>query len=98
VTKKIPIKGFLSFFILHELAQEQQSGDALAVSIGRRKNSILTPGTIYPTLKALKRQKLVRWKRDGRKKVYYLTPDGKKELKLLYQEIKRYLKGMKSYF
>ncbi|RJQ16966.1 PadR family transcriptional regulator [Candidatus Woesearchaeota archaeon] len=95
---KIEIKGFLSFFILHELSKKPFSGDELARSIGMRKGEVLTPGTIYPTLKRLRKQKLVTWKKDGRKKHYSLTALGKKELKSCYVQIKTYFKGMKGYF
>ena len=49
VPKYIELKGFLSFFILHELDQGPMSGDELAHEIGSRKGAKLTPGTIYPT-------------------------------------------------
>lgn len=97
MAKKIKIKGFLQFFILHELSIMPLSGDSLAEVIGKRKNSVLTPGTIYPTLKRLKKSKLVSWKRDGRKKVYSLTPEGRKELNSLYSELNKFFKGLKKY-
>ena len=97
MAKKIEIRGFLRFFILHELSLKPLSGDQLAEKIGKRKKTVLTPGTIYPTLKTLKKWKLLSWKRDGRKKIYNLTDSGKKELKTLYAELKFYFKGMKKY-
>lgn len=95
--KYVKIKGFLRFFMLHELAKKPRSGDELAARVGKRKQRILTPGTIYPALKQLKKQKLIMWKRNGRRKVYRLTPQGKKELRSLYTELKTYFKGIKSY-
>ncbi|MEI8348401.1 MAG: PadR family transcriptional regulator, partial [Pseudomonadota bacterium] len=56
--KKVSLKGFLSFFILHELALAKRAGDDLAKRIGKRKGSDLTPGTIYPALKRLRKQGL----------------------------------------
>jgi len=92
----IEFKGFLSFFILHELSKKTLCGDDLALMIGNRKSEKLTPGTIYPTLKNLRRLKLLKYKKDGRKKMYHLTDEGKKELKKLYKTLKTYFKGIKS--
>ncbi|MFH1174525.1 MAG: PadR family transcriptional regulator [archaeon] len=91
----IEFKGFLSFIILHELKQKQQSGDELAVRIGKRKGSTLTPGTIYPTLKRLRKMKLVFFRRAGRKKMYALTDQGSVELKRQYSLFSRYFYGFK---
>lgn len=94
--KYIELKGFLSFFILHELGRKDHSGDELAMLIGERKGSELTPGTIYPALKRLRRQKLIHYKRNGRKKIYSLTPNGSKELKSLYSLFEGMFFGLKS--
>ena len=95
---KIEFKGFLSFLILHELNQNGLAGDELAQKIGQRKGSSLTPGTIYPTLKKLRRLKLIKYKRYGRRKVYGLTEEGTKELSKMYQVIGTYFKGLAPYF
>jgi DNA-binding PadR family transcriptional regulator len=94
--KYIELRGFLSFFILHELDDKPSSGDELAGIVGGRKNTTLTPGTIYPALKRLRRQKLIQYRRKGRKKVYYLTDHGKKELKALYAVFSEFFSGLKS--
>jgi DNA-binding PadR family transcriptional regulator len=84
VPKHVELRGFLSFFILHELNNASLSGDELARMVGERRNTVLTPGTIYPALKRLRRQKLLQYRRKGRKKLYFLTTSGKSELKALY--------------
>lgn len=91
----LELKGFLSFLILHEINQKMLCGDDLSKKIGRRKGSNLTPGTIYPALKKLRNKKLVKFKRDGRKKLYYLTENGTNELKLLYKLFSNYFYGLK---
>jgi len=96
VPKFVELKGFLSFFILHELGGTPLAGDELARIIGDRRNGMLTPGTIYPALKRLRRQKLVSYRRIGRKKVYSLTDQGKKELKALYSVFSEFFTGLKS--
>ncbi len=92
----IEFRGFLSFLILHELGKEPLYGEQLAERIGARKGEKLTPGTIYPALKRLRRFKLVSYARDGRKKVYSLTPEGKKEVAALYRLFGRYFAGLRS--
>ena len=72
-------KGLLALRILHELNKRSLCGDDLAVLIGMRHKSKLTPGTIYPALKFLRKKRLVALKRNGRKKIYSLTIEGKKE-------------------
>lgn len=91
----VDFKGFLTLFILHELSKKAQCGDELAVRIGQRKKDKLTPGTIYPTLKKLRKLKLISFKKFGRKKVYSLTEVGEKELNKLYKVLKQYFKGIK---
>lgn len=93
--KHIKLRGFLSFFILHELDDKSSSGDELARIVGERKNTVLTPGTIYPALKRLRRQKLILYRRKGRKKVYSLTDLGKRELKALYSVFNEFFSGLK---
>jgi DNA-binding PadR family transcriptional regulator len=95
VPRYIELKGFLSFFILHELGRKQASGDDLARMIGVRRNTVLTPGTIYPALKRLRRQKLVQYRRNGRRKLYFLTDSGKKELASLYVVFSDFFSGLK---
>jgi len=95
-SKHIEFKGFLSFLILHELNQKKLCGDELAEKIGKRKGTILTPGTIYPALKKLREYKLVKFSQDGRKKIYYLTTNGKNELKVMYKLFSRYFQGLKT--
>ncbi|MAE13860.1 PadR family transcriptional regulator [Candidatus Woesearchaeota archaeon] len=93
----LELKGFLSFLILHELDQKILCGDDLAMRIGERKGSMLTPGTIYPALKKLRNKRLIRYRRQGRKKMYYLSEMGKEELKLLYKQFSQYFYGLKRF-
>ena len=93
----LELKGFLSFLILHELKTKSLCGEDLAKKIGSRKGGELTPGTIYPALKKLRRQKLIKYKRFGRKKMYTLTEEGIKEIKFLYRLFARYFYGLKQF-
>ena len=92
----IEFKGLLSFLILHELNTKMLAGEDLAKKIGKRKGSTLTPGTIYPALKKLKNNKLVKFTKKGRRKEYYLTDNGKKDLELSYELFSKYFFGLKN--
>ncbi len=93
--KYINLKGFLLFQILYELHRNKRlCGDELAEIIGKKKGEKLTPGTIYPALKYLRRKKLVSYKKEGRKKYYRLTEEGKKEYLLCKRIFVKVFKGL----
>lgn len=94
-SEHIEFKGLLSFLILHELKRQPLYGEQLAESIGLRKGERLTPGTIYPALKRLRKHTLVRFTQDGRKKIYTLTEEGEAELRKLYKVFGRYFRGLR---
>ena len=70
---------------MHEMRLKPRFGEELALIIGGRKGTKLTPGTIYPALKRLREKKLVKSKKIGRKVYYKLTKKGRVE----YQTAKR---------
>ena len=92
--KHLNIKGFLALKMLHELKKKRLCGDELAEIIGRKLSTKLTPGTIYPALKFLRKKKLVKYKQSGRKKNYELTEDGLKEYKRFLKAFKKIFKGI----
>lgn len=91
----VELKGFLTFMILHELSQRKLTGEDLAKRIGQRRGSMLTPGTIYPALKNLKKKGLIKMEQFGRRKVYQLTPKGKTQARLFYSLFSKYFAGLK---
>ena len=70
-------------------------GGEIATRIGERRGSKPTSGTIYPALKKLHRQGLVRYTSEGKKKVYRLSERGEKELEKAYIDFSRYFYGLK---
>ena len=74
------MRGLLTFQILWELDKEELNGQQIAEKIARRKGTKPTPGTIYPALKELKKEKLIRGRKEGRQIVYCLTKKGEKGL------------------
>ncbi len=90
----INLKGFLSFYVVNELSKKSLCGDDLAGIIGKWRGSKLTPGTIYPALKSLKKRKLIKHAKKGRKKIYFLTKEGIKEHKTARATIKKWMKNI----
>jgi len=88
--KYIDVKGLLTLRITSLLKKEHLCGDDLADLL--KKNKKLNPGTIYPALKYLKENKLVKIKQQGRKKFYYLTRKGINENKIASRLIKKMFK------
>ena len=91
----VELKGFLTFMILHELSLKKSTGEDLAKRIGQRRGSMLTPGTIYPALKNLKKKGLIKMQQFGRRKVYELTPKGRSQARLFYSLFAKYFAGFK---
>ncbi|MDD5253735.1 MAG: PadR family transcriptional regulator [Candidatus Nanoarchaeia archaeon] len=94
--KFIDMSGLLSFRILHEINKNKLCGDDLAEIIGTKRGDKLTPGTIYPALKSLRENNLIKLKQKGRKKIYSLTKKGQKELDLSYKLFSKIFKDLKT--
>ena len=75
------MRGMLSFLILFLLSRKHMHGQEIAEEIEKRKGAKPSPGTIYPALKFLKEEGLIKEKKEGKTISYTLTPDGKKVLK-----------------
>lgn len=80
------MRGFLSFQILWILSKGEMCGNGIAEEIMRRRGEKPKAGTIYPALKELKNNGMIRGKRDGKEIVYALTASGRVEL----DEAKKY--------
>src|SRR3989344_5379430 len=65
----------LSFLILFMLSKKSMHGQQIADELEKRKGCRPSPGTIYPALKMLKKEK-----KSGKTITYSLTPLGKKGL------------------
>jgi len=71
------MRGLLSFTILWLLTKRDMYGQELGEELKRRKGARPNPGTIYPALKELEATGLIEARREGRRKVYSLTPSGR---------------------
>ena len=75
------MKGFLSFIVLRLISKKNMSGEDIRQEIKKRKGSKPSPGTIYPVLKSLSKNRFIEEiKTTGKIKKYKLTKKGRKEL------------------
>ncbi|MGV8142374.1 MAG: PadR family transcriptional regulator [Candidatus Pacearchaeota archaeon] len=74
------MRGFLSFLILFIISKKTMCGQEISEELERRKGCKPSPGTIYPALKQLKENNLIKEKKDGKTISYTLTQEGKKVL------------------
>lgn len=72
------MRGYLSYMILWILSKEKMKGSDIAKELEKRRGSKPSPGTIYPALKELAENNMIK---ADKNKVYSLTKKGKKELK-----------------
>ncbi len=72
------IKGYLKYAILEILSKREASGYDI-IKIVYEKTGIIKPsaGAVYPTLNSLREEGLISYRKEGRRKVYYLTKKGK---------------------
>ena len=70
-------------------AAKQEIAQAVKQKILSGELGKLTPGTIYPALKTLRKNKLIYYEQDGRKKIYKLTGKGAAEYRLVKKMFKK---------
>ena len=71
------MRGLLSFSILWLLTKKDMYGQELADELAQRRGTRPNPGTIYPALSDLEKNGRVETRKEGRKKIYSLTEDGR---------------------
>jgi len=82
MTKCCDMRGYLSFLVLRLIKKKTMSGKELTEELAKRKGTKPSPGTIYPVLKELVKNKWIEEvDTEGREKSYQLTAQGKKEVK-----------------
>lgn len=77
------IRGNLKLLALKALDKKPLSGYALMKYIEEKIGSKPSPGSIYPVLEDLTKKRFVTCKKQGRKKIYSLTKEGKEHLKII---------------
>ncbi|MBI2659929.1 PadR family transcriptional regulator [Candidatus Woesearchaeota archaeon] len=78
------MKGYLRLIVMKTLSGKRLSGYDLIKEI-EKKTGTWKPsfGSIYPLLEKLLKEKLVEFEAEGRKKLYFLTDEGKKHLVMI---------------
>ena len=74
------MKGFLTFLTLWLIQKGKNTGAEISTELEKRKGNRPSPGTIYPVLKFLKENKLIKTDEKDKEKKYYLTKEGEEEL------------------
>jgi len=74
------MRGMLSFLILFLLSKKSMHGQEIATEIGKRKGVKPSPGTIYPALKKLREEGLIKDTKSGKEITYSITKKGGKSL------------------
>jgi len=91
-------RGLLTVYILHSLNKKPKSGYELLAEVKEKTQGNWTPskGTIYPLLKHLEEENLIKTKSVDRraKHIFEITTEGKKSLK----DIKKHGKKMEEKF
>lgn len=88
------MKGLLSFLILLLLSKKKMTGQQIINEIGKRKEHKPSPGTIYPALKSLKAQKLIKEKKEGKERIYSLSAEGKASFLLSKKVFNKTFRGI----
>ncbi len=83
ISVTIMITGHLKILTLKFLNKEPLSGYSLMKKIKDATGKMPSPGSIYPMLEILLEERLVEFKQDRRKKIYYLTKKGKLKIRQL---------------
>ena len=75
------MRGLLSFSILYLLHTKPMYGSEIADELAKRRFDKPNPGTIYPALKAMEAEGLIRVEDGKARKKYRLTREGQKGLR-----------------
>lgn len=73
------MRGHLRHITLAGLAEKEMSGYDLMMLLESKTGKKPSPGSIYPLLSEMQDAGLIKVRDEGRKKIYSLTPSGKKE-------------------
>jgi len=74
------MRGMLSFLILFLISKKEMSGQEITKELEKRRGEKPSPGTVYPALKQLREQELIKENRKGKEINYTLTKKGKEGL------------------
>ncbi len=88
-------KGYLKIVILKELNNGEKTGYDIIKDIYEKTDFIKpSPGSVYPILKNLLKERIVSFKQDKNRKVYRLTKKGKNLIKELEKNRKQLIETL----
>ncbi len=76
------MRGLLSFSILWLLTKRDMYGQEIADELAQRRGTRPNPGTLYPALAELEKRGNVETRKEGRKKTYTLTDQGRESARV----------------
>ena len=79
------IRGHLKIMVLKGLSEKPMTGYSLMNYINEKIGIKPSPGSMYPLLKSLEENKLIKSKEIDSKKIFALTPKGKNTIKELWK-------------
>jgi len=77
------INEFLDLIILDRAESAYINGYAIIEYVFRKFNILVSSGVVYSTLYAMEREDLIEGAWSGRKRIYRITPEGKKVIKTI---------------
>ena len=77
------INEFLDLIILDRAESAYINGYAIIEYVFRKFNILISSGVVYSTLYAMEREDLIEGAWSGRKRIYHITPKGKKVIKTI---------------
>ena len=91
------IRGNLKALALKALEKQPLSGYSLMKHIEEKLGTKPSPGSIYPLLDELTKEKIVTCKEEGRQKIYSITSIGKEKLKEINKQKDLLVKNVGDY-
>ena len=88
------IRGHLKQLTLGALSKQACTGYTLMQRLEAGLGSKPSPGSIYPLLSDLEKERIIQVEKRGRKKVYHLTKKGRSEASSLKQLRQQFIKQM----
>lgn len=83
------VKTFLDIIVLAMLNGKKTHGYKIIAELHRNFGVLLSPGTLYPLLYTLKNDNLVKVEKIKRRKLYSITPQGRKKVSRIFKLYKR---------
>jgi len=93
-TEFLKVRGLFRYLVLYVLREKPLHGYAIMKKISKLFDNdyVPSPGVLYPTLQLLEEMGLIESEKHGRRKVYRLTPSGRKLIEENKHEVEEFLK------